>query len=309
MGRFYTEYSDFLTRLFPGVKVQKISIDAGHNCPNRDGTLGRGGCIYCNNSAFSPSYCHTAGSVHAQIEQGRRFFARKYPSMQYLAYFQAYTSTHAPFAELQAAYEEALSCPGTVGLVIGTRPDCMPPALLDYLAEVNRSRVPVIVEYGVESLHDTTLDLIRRRHTAECALETIAATRHAGIPTGAHLIMGLPGESLQMMLHTVNLICARGIDILKFHQLQVVKGTALWEIWNALQNGLPLPSGFEDFPDVRTDSLEEYISLCRDIISLVPRTTAIERFTAQCPPQLLAAPSWGIKNHEFVNLLHSRLCR
>ena len=222
--------------------------------------------------------------------------------MQYLAYFQAYTSTHAPFAELQAAYEEALSCPGTVGLVIGTRPDCMPPALLDYLAEVNRSRVPVIVEYGVESLHDTTLDLIRRRHTAECALETIAATRHAGIPTGAHLIMGLPGESLQMMLHTVNLICARGIDILKFHQLQVVKGTAL-------QNGLPLPSGFEDFPDFRTFSLEEYISLCRDIISLVPRTTAIERFTAQCPPQLLAAPSWGIKNHEFVNLLHSRLCR
>lgn len=307
MNERYTDYGEFLGRLFPGLKVQKIAIDAGHNCPNRDGTLGRGGCLYCNNAAFSPAYCHTAGTVKAQIDEGRRFFAHKYPQMQYLAYFQAYTSTHAPLGELIKAYEEAMMQPGVAGLVIGTRPDCMPPALLDYLSEVNASRMPVIVEFGVESVHDSTLALVNRRHTAECARQAARRCKQAGLSVGLHLIMGLPGESRDMMLQSVREVCAWGADILKFHQLQVVRDTPLWHIWQAQQSGAPLPEAYREFPPVTTFTLDEYLDLCRDIVGLVPRSIAIERFTAQCPPELLAAPRWHLKNYQFTHRLHATL--
>lgn len=312
MGAFYTEYGELLGRIFPGMKVQKISIDAGHGCPNRDGTLGHGGCIYCNNAAFSPSYCHTAGSVAAQIEAGRRFFARKYPHMRYLAYFQAYTSTHAPLDELLKAYEEAMAQDGVAGMVIGTRPDCMPPALLEYLAEVNATRMPVTVEYGVESLHDPTLRLINRGHSAACALQAIKATAQAGLHTGAHMIMGLPGEDRDTMLRSVRKVCGSGIESIKFHQLQVVRGTPLHCIWEAQQRGEPLPEKYIGFPPVSTFSAEEYLELCVELVRTVPRAVAIERFTAQCPPALLAAPSWGLKNYQFTHRLHallSQVCR
>lgn len=307
MGKHYTEYSEFLARLFPGLKVQKIAIDAGHNCPNRDGTLGHGGCIYCNNEAFSPPYCHTAGSVAAQIDEGRRFFARKYPDMRYLAYFQAYTSTHAPHAELLAAYEEAMAQPGVAGLVIGTRPDCMQPALLGYLARVNATRMPVIVEYGVETVHDSTLTLINRHHTSECARQAVRQTKEAGIPVGLHLIMGLPGESRDMMLQSVREVCSWGVDVIKLHQLQVVRDTPLWRLWQAQQTGAPMPPGYAGYPPVTTFGLDTYLGLCRDIVSLVPRSVAIERFTAQCPPALLAAPCWHIKNYQFTHRLQTML--
>lgn len=307
MNAWYTEYGELLARIFPGRKVQKISIDAGHNCPNRDGTLGRGGCLYCNNAAFSPAYCHTAGTVAAQIEQGRAFFARKYPTMQYLVYFQAYTSTHAPFSELRKAYEEAMAQPGVCGLVIGTRPDCMSDELLEYLERTNRDRMPVMVEYGVETLHDTTLKLINRHHTAACAMDTIRRTVEAGLSTGVHLIMGLPGETCGMMLQSVKSVCEAGISSVKFHQLQVIKGTPLFRIWEAQRSGAALPAEYVNFPPVNTFSLDEYLELCAELTRIVPHSVAIERFTAQCPASLLASPCWGLKNHEFVHRLHKLL--
>lgn len=315
----YTDYAEFLSRIFPDFKVQKLTIDAGHNCPNRDGTLGTGGCIYCNNKAFSPAYCHEAGSVAAQIHEGRQFFARKYPNMQFLAYFQAYTSTHAPLDELIKSYEEAMACPGICGLVIGTRPDCMPDQLLDYLADVNNRRMPVIIEYGVETVHDDTLRLINRRHTAECAKNTVFRTAERGLHVGIHLIMGLSGENREQMLQTVREVCQWPISILKFHQLQIIKGTPLYSIWLSQQKSRDnhpeavseltarRATGYDHFPAITTFRLEEYIELCAEIIGLIPKRIAIERFTAQAPPGLLAAPAWHIKNYQFTALLHKRL--
>lgn len=307
MGAYYTEYSEFLSALWPGLKVQKLSIDAGHNCPNRDGTLGTGGCIYCNNAAFSPAYCHEAGSVAAQIEEGKRFFARKYPDMKYLAYFQAYTSTHAPLSELINAYEEALDQRDVCGLVVGTRPDCMPEELLHYLKEVNSKRVPVIVEYGAETFNDKTLSLINRHHTADCIRETVCRTAEAGIPVGLHLILGLPGEDRSEMQRSVKEACALPISVLKFHQLQIVKGTPLSGIWHSIREGKPLSAAYTDFPDIKLFDLEDYLNLCVEIALSVPRQIAIERFTAQCPPALLEAPNWGLKNYQFTHKLYALL--
>lgn len=307
MGKYYTDYSDFLKRLLPGTKVQKLSIDAGHNCPNRDGTLGTGGCIYCNNAAFSPAYCHQGGSVTAQIEAGKSFFAHKYPQMEYLAYFQAYTSTHAPLHELIKAYEEAICTPGICGLVVGTRPDCMPEELLRYLSGVNRERMPVIVEYGAETFSDTTLQLINRHHTSESIYEAVRRTASAGISTGLHLILGLPGESRERMLTTVSEACQLPVSVLKFHQLQVVKGTVLSRIWHTQQDRTPPLQGYENFPKIETFTPEEYLSLCADIVEIIPREIAIERFTAQCPPSLLESPNWGLKNYQFAHKLEALL--
>lgn len=307
MGTYYTEYSEFLAGLWPGKKVQKLAIDAGHNCPNRDGTLGTGGCIYCNNAAFSPAYCHKAGSVAAQIEEGKRFFSHKYPEMQYLAYFQAYTSTHAPVAELIDAYEEALSQTDVCGLVVGTRPDCMPEELLSYLKAVNKERVPVVVEYGAETFNEQTLRLINRRHTATCVRNAVRETAEAGIAVGLHLILGLPGEDRNDMLASIKEACSLPVSVLKFHQLQVVKGTALSGIWHARQEGRRLPAEYTDFPEIIPFALDNYLNICAEIAAMVPKHIAIERFTAQCPPALLEAPNWGLKNYQFVHKLEALL--
>ena len=302
MNKFYMDYSEFLEQIWPGIKVQKLSVDAGHNCPNRDGTLGRGGCIYCNNSAFSPDYCHRAGSVREQIQEGKRFFARKYPQMRYLAYFQAYTSTHAPLRELIAAYDEALEDPEVVGLVIGTRPDCMPDELLEYLRKINAGRCPVIVEYGAETMHDRTLRLIKRHHDAECVRQAVLRTAAAGIRVGLHLIMGLPGETREDMLESVRQVCALPVSTLKFHQLQIVRDTPLANLYLSQQQ-----DGSRQFPDIRLFTAEEYLELCVELTQLVPPHIAIERFTASCPPALLIAPAWGLKNYQFTHRLHALL--
>ena len=189
----YREFGDFLREVFP-YKVQKISINAGFTCPNRDGTKGFGGCTYCNNQTFSPEYCHTEKSVTEQLEAGVRFFSRKYPEMKYLAYFQAYTNTYDELDSLTSKYEEALACPGVVGLIVGTRPDCMPDALLDYFSALSQKKF-VMIEYGLESTLDRTLTRINRGHTHAESEEAIRRTAARNIYTGAHLILGLPGES------------------------------------------------------------------------------------------------------------------
>ena len=188
---YYNDYGTWIRRQFP-YRVQKISIDAGFTCPNRDGRISTGGCIYCDNRTFNPSYCQRRHSVTEQLEEGKRFFAHKYPDMKYLAYFQAFTNTYAPLAQLKLLYEEALSVPDIVGIVIGTRPDCMPDELLDYLAELNEQTF-VLVEYGVESTNDETLLRINRGHTFQQSCDAIERTHQRGLLTGAHIILGLPG--------------------------------------------------------------------------------------------------------------------
>ena len=189
----YTEFSHFLRRYF-SEKVQKISVHAGFTCPNRDGKIGRGGCTYCNNQTFNPEYCATQRSVTEQLEEGKVFFRRKYPEMKYLAYFQAYTNTYGELEHLKRLYEEALAVEDVVGLVIGTRPDCVPNELLDYFAELQK-RYFVLIEYGVETTNNTTLKRINRGHTFEQAEDAIRRTALRGIPVGAHFILGLPGET------------------------------------------------------------------------------------------------------------------
>ena len=191
----YKDLKELFNSLFP-YKVQKISVNAGFTCPNRDGSKGVGGCTYCNNQTFSPDYCHTGESVKEQIEKGILFFSRKYPQMKYLAYFQAYTNTYGDVESIIAKYEEALSCQDVVGLIIGTRPDCMPDVLLDYLTELSK-RTFVMVEYGVESTIDRTLEFINRGHDFQCSADMIRKTAERGIITGAHMILGLPGETIE----------------------------------------------------------------------------------------------------------------
>ncbi len=190
--RPYTEFSAFLSKYFIG-KVQKISVNGGFTCPNRDGTVGRGGCSYCNNRSFHPDYCREDRSVRQQLEDGKDFFSRKYPEMRYLAYFQSYTNTYGKLEHLRSLYEEALATDKVVGLVVGTRPDCMPEELLDYFSELSR-RTFVLIEYGVETTDDETLKRINRGHTYACAAEAVRRTAERGIAVGAHLILGLPGE-------------------------------------------------------------------------------------------------------------------
>ena len=289
----YNDYGSFLQQHFAG-KVQKISINGGFTCPNRDGTVGRGGCTFCNNQTFNPDYCRSELSVTEQLQEGIRFFARKYPTMRYLAYFQAYTSTYDNIDRLIARYEEALSVEGVVGIIIGTRPDCMPPALLDYLAQLAQ-RTFVTVEYGVESTIDTTLQRINRGHDYASAVEAITRTAQAGIITGAHLILGLPGESRNDMLSHATRLSQLPLHTIKLHQLQLIRGTVMGNEYEAH------PQQF-DIPDIDT-----YIDLAIDFTELLRPDIVIERFVSQSPAELLIAPHWGVKNHEFTARLLRRM--
>ncbi|MBR5899665.1 MAG: TIGR01212 family radical SAM protein [Muribaculaceae bacterium] len=293
MGAYYRDFSDFLAELFP-CKMQKIAVNAGFTCPNRDGTKGRGGCTYCNNQTFNPGYCAPALSVTEQLEEGKRFFGKKYPDMRYLAYFQAYTNTHGDIDRLMDLYEEALAVDKVDGLIIGTRPDCMPDALLQRLAQLNQSH-RVIVEYGAETSHNITLERINRCHTWEETVDAVMRTVEAGIPTGLHLIVGLPGEDEQMIMQTIDHISQLPIATVKLHQLQLVKGTRM---------ALEVEQGLYTVPQF---TAEEYIDLCCKIVKRMAPTIAIERFVSQSPDALLISPRWGLKNYQFTNLLHNRL--
>lgn len=286
-------YSDYLERFFPGMKVQKISVNAGFSCPNRDGTIATGGCLYCRVDSFSPQYCIPAETVAVQIENGKRFFSRKYPAMKYLVYFQSYTNTHGrDAAALRQLYVEALAQEDVVGLVIGTRPDTLPDDVLDMLAELNSQR-PVFLEIGAETSNDSTLFKINRHHTwsdVESAVERAAAR---GLHCGLHLIAGLPEETEEMILHSVRQACHLPIDTLKIHQLQILKDTRLCRLWQ------------EGKISVMDFSVERYLRLCAAIVDLVPDSIIIERFLAQSPPELVVSPKWGLKNYQFMNLLNT----
>ena len=291
--RPYYDFSTFLRQYFEG-KVQKISVHAGFTCPNRDGAKGVGGCTYCNNQTFNPEYCDPKLSVTQQLEDGIRFFERKYPAMRYLAYFQAYTNTYGELEHLKKMYEEALAVDAVVGLVIGTRPDCMPDALLDYLQELSH-RTFLMVEYGIESANDETLLRINRGHDFATAVEAVRRTHERGILTGGHLILGLPGEERDELLRQASLIASLPLDMLKLHQLQLIKGTRM-------------AREYEEHPEwFHLYEADEYIELAIDYIERIPQHVVIERFISQSPRTLLIAPDWGMKNHEFVDRLRRRM--
>ncbi|MBP1639839.1 MAG: hypothetical protein H6Q17_1422 [Bacteroidetes bacterium] len=289
-------YNDYSTRLreILGTRIQKISINAGFTCPNRDGKVGVGGCTYCNNQTFNPDYCQQDKSVTQQIAEGIAFFRKKHDEQKHLAYFQAYTNTYGDIAHLIDLYEEALSYPGIIGLVIGTRPDCINKELLDYLQELS-GKCYVMVEYGVESTCDETLKAINRGHDFATAQRAIRATAQRGIHTAAHLILGLPGEDRTTLLSHAHQLSELPLTTIKLHQLQLIKGTVMAQ-------------QFATHPDqFRLFSVDEYIDLCIDFLELLHPNISVERFTSQSPPHLLIAPDWKVKNHEFVVKLQRRM--
>lgn len=289
----YNDFSTFLKRYFPG-KVQKISLNAGFTCPNRDGAKGYGGCTYCNNQTFNPEYCRTDKSIALQLEEGKRFFAKKYPEMKYLAYFQAYTNTYDELESLRRKYEEALAVDDVVGLVIGTRPDCMPDDLLDYLAG-QKERVFVLVEYGIESTCDETLRRINRGHTWADTVEAVRRTAERGILCGGHVILGLPGETRTDIVKQAADISALPLTTLKLHQLQLIRGTRM-------------AREYEEKPeDFHLFDVDEYLGLVIDYVERLRPDIVLERFLSQSPKELLLAPDWGLKNYEFNHLLAKRM--
>ncbi|MEG0887056.1 MAG: TIGR01212 family radical SAM protein [Bacteroides sp.] len=289
----YNDFSTFLKNHFP-YKVQKISLNAGFTCPNRDGTKGQGGCTYCNNQTFNPDYCKTEKSIHQQLEEGKLFFVRKYPEMKYLAYFQAYTNTYSELEGLKRKYEEALRVDNVVGLVIGTRPDCMPDALLRYLEELNRQTF-LLVEYGIESTCDATLKRINRGHTFADTIEAVRRTADCGIRVGGHVILGLPGESNEQILEQAGVLSQLPLTTLKMHQLQLIRGTRM-------------AHEYEQCPDdFRLFEVDRYIDLVIDYIERLRPDIVLERFVSQSPRELLIAPHWGLKNYEFTAQVQKRM--
>ena len=289
----YREYGTWLREQL-GARVQKISLNAGFTCPNRDGRVGWGGCTYCNNQTFNPDYCQPRQTVTEQLEAGKRFFSHKYPDMKYLAYFQAYTNTYADVQHCISLYEKALQVSDVVGLVIATRPDCMPQELLDYFEELNR-RTFLIIEYGIESANDETLRHINRGHTFADSAETIYRTAERGIRVGAHIILGLPGEDHDELMRQARLISSLPLTTLKLHQLQIIRGTRLHKEWQEHPWSLP--------------SVEEYIEWVLDYISLLPSSIVLERFVSTSPAHLLVAPRWGLKGQAFTELLRKAIER
>jgi radical SAM protein (TIGR01212 family) len=294
-ARRYNSYTDWFTAHF-GKRVQKVSINAGFTCPNRDGTLGYGGCTYCNNEAFIPAYCTPDSSVTDQIDRGIAFHRKRYRRADsYLAYFQAYTNTYAGIERLMSLYEEALRHPSVTGLVIGTRPDCVSSELLDYLAQLSLERF-VTVEYGIETVSDVTLKRINRGHTFADAARALGETSRRGIRTGAHLIFGLPGESRSQITASAEIISSMPVSMLKIRQLQLIMGTAM------AQEFRKKPEEFDLY------SLDDYISLVISFIERLNPAIMIDRISGEAPPRMLDDPrSWSLRSNEILQLFGERL--
>jgi hypothetical protein len=289
----YNDFSGYFRKKFNG-RVQKISVDAGFTCPNRDGTRGTGGCSYCNNQTFSPAYCHLEKSVTTQLEEGIAFFSRKYNSMKYLAYFQAYSNTYAPLENLKLLYEEALAHPDVIGLVIATRPDCLTADLLDYLQELAHEHY-IMLEFGIESHLNASLDKMNRGHSFEESIWAIEETAKRNIHNCAHLILGLPGETETDWLNQAQIISKLPVENLKLHQLQIHKGTRMY------QEYLREPEQFNMF------SVDDYLDVCVKYLELLNPRIVVERFVSEAPDELLVAPRWGLKNFEFTAKLEKLL--
>lgn len=293
--RRFNSYSGYFKRIFGG-RIQKLTIDAGFTCPNRDGSLSVGGCTFCNNDAFNPSYCESVKSITQQIEEGIEFHAVRYRRAdRYLAYFQAYSNTHAPLERLKQIYDEALAHPRVIGVVIGTRPDCVDADKLDYIQSLAQNHY-VAVEYGLESTYNSTLERINRGHSYEKSVWAIQETAKRGIKVGAHIIFGLPGETREMMMSQAQTLSQLPLDTIKFHQLQIIKGTIMEQEY--LQN----PNDFKLF------AMDEYLDFMADFLERFNPNIVVERFTGEAPPRFLATPSWGrLRTDQVLQLFEKRL--
>lgn len=277
-----------------GCRVQKLAVDAGFSCPNRDGLLSTGGCTFCNNAAFNTSYCDRRKSITEQLDDGKRFFNRTKNGMKYLAYFQAFSNTYAPIERLKKLYEEALAVEDVLGIVVGTRPDCVSNDVLDYLQSLS-SHTFVLMEYGVESCNDQTLKRVNRGHDFACSKRAIEETHKRGIFTCAHIILGLPGEDRHEMLRQADIVSSLPIDILKLHQLQIIQGTKMAEEYER-----------HPFP---TFTLEEYVDLLSEYIPRLRDDIVLERFVSEAPSSMVIAPRWGVKPQVVTQMVNERLHR
>ncbi|GAB2887406.1 TIGR01212 family radical SAM protein [Uliginosibacterium flavum] len=293
-GRRYHVYNDWVRRTHGG-RVQKISIDAGFTCPNRDGTLGQGGCSFCNNEGFSPSYLREQPRMADQIATGVEFMRRRYPrTLKFLAYFQSYSNTYGDLPRLKAAYAEALAHPDIAGLVIGTRPDCLPDAVLDYLAELAQRHI-IELEIGVESCSDAVLVECLRGHDFACAQDAIRRAASRGLFVTGHLLIGLPLESAASLLEGARQLALLPLDALKFHQLQIVRHTRLAIQYQRDPASIPLSDP------------AAYIDQVIDMLELLPPSIKIQRLGSEVPPPLLLSPDWGMRLHAFPAKLEARL--
>ncbi|RUT80142.1 TIGR01212 family radical SAM protein [Ancylomarina longa] len=288
----YNDFPSYFRRKFTE-RVQKISVDAGFTCPNRDGSKGVGGCTYCNNNSFNPPYCSPKKSITQQINEGIEFF-KKYKTQQYLVYFQAYSNTYASLEKIKQLYQEALNHERVIGLVIGTRPDCISDAVLDYLEDL-ATNYYISVEYGVESANDEALRFINRGHGYKEAEQTIGNTANRGIHIGVHLVNGLPFDDKESMINNAVMLSRLPIETLKMHQLQILNNTLM-------------AKQFEQEPELfYLFEMEEYLDFIVDIIERINPQVMLERFINQVPEGWLIAPKWGIKNYQFVNKLNNHL--
>lgn len=290
----FNDFSSFIRSKFNS-RVQKVSIDAGFTCPNKDGTKGRGGCTYCNNNTFNPDYCKPIKSISQQINEGIEFFSKKYKSQKYLAYFQAFTNTYAPIYELKKMYQEALLHSDVIGLVIATRPDCIKDDVLDYLEGLVKEGYFIKLEFGLESTNNRTLKSINRCQTHEDAIDAFKRADGRGLHLGGHLILGLPGETKEDMFRHAIMISKLPIDTLKIHHLQIVKHTMM-----AVQ--------FKKNPEMFTFmKLDEYIDFVVDFLEKLKPEIIIERFFSESPIRMLIYPKYGLKNFEVKHLVEKRL--
>lgn len=289
----YNDFSTHFRSIFEG-RVQKISVNAGFTCPNRDGTRSVGGCTYCNNKTFQPSYCDLNNILRIQLEEGIAFFSGKYTTMRYLAYFQSYSNTYAPVSVLRELYNEALDFPGVIGLVIATRPDCLNDDVLDLLEELSQ-KCYVMVELGIETIEDHTLQRINRGHTWKESVRALTETANRSIHNCAHLILGLPGEDYPDFIEQARVISELPVEIIKLHQLQIHTGTAMAHEFSIY------PDRFHPF------RVEEYAELVVDYLENLNPAIIVERFVSSAPDAMVIAPRWGMKNYEFVARVEKRL--
>ena len=283
----YRDYNSYLRELF-GCRVHKITIDAGMTCPNRDGTKGFGGCIYCNARGSGTGQWVLGKSIRQQLEEAKPYLKKRFKAEKFLAYFQSYSNTYAPLERLKALYEEALSVEDVVGLTIGTRPDCVSSEVLDYLAQLSNDYY-VCLEYGLQSAHDSTLRLINRGHDVQTFVEAVKETRSRNIPVCVHVIIGLPGESEENMLDTARFLAKLDIQAVKIHLLYVVKGTVL-EKWY-------LEGKY------RCLSREDYVRIVSHFIALLPPSIVIQRLTGDPHPEELVAPQWALEKQQNLQAI------
>jgi len=286
-SRRFNSYTAYFQRQFGG-RVQKISLDAGFTCPNRDGTMGRGGCTFCVNEAFNPSYCQPSKSISQQLEEGKAFHAKRYRrATRYLAYFQAYSNTYADLQSLQKMYAEALSVEGVVGIVIGTRPDVISDEVFEMLAELQKSHY-IMLEFGIESVYDQSLKRVNRGHDFATARQAVERAKQYEIPVGAHFIFGLPGETRRMMLDAAAIISTLPLTTVKFHQLQLFKNTALAAEY------------MQDPTILQLFDLETYTDFIIDFIEIFNPSIIIERFASEVPPPYLLSAPFGSMRYDAV---------